>query len=124
MKSVYDLLGADFQCEQCGRRHSIGVGELVLSEEAISRLPEVCSRYVAGRRVGLVADQRTHLAAGELAFLELAGAGFPVVDYLIADPSSGHWPFCDDLTRDRLERELGECDLLVAVGGGVISDIV
>jgi glycerol-1-phosphate dehydrogenase [NAD(P)+] len=123
MDGVEGLLGADFQCEACSRRHAVTLREWVYGQEALARLPEVCGRHGRGRRVHVMSDARTHKAAGHEALSRLVGAGFHVSSSIVPDPATGRSPSCDDKTKTRAQAEIPPCDLLVAVGSGVINDL-
>jgi len=116
------IYGTTFACE-CGRTHSVRPGEAIYAADALERLPGVCARHAPGRRCAVLMDARTRAAAGREAAEALAAAGWRVTELLVADPPAGAVPACDDLTKAALAPRLGEVDLLVPVGSGVISDL-
>ncbi|MCK5805591.1 MAG: iron-containing alcohol dehydrogenase, partial [Lentisphaeria bacterium] len=125
MSTVSDLLGADFVCEQCGQRHKTRLKHLLFSRDALEHLPMLCREFAGvGGEITLVADTRTFSACGETAGEILANAGFRVRPVIIPDPESGGLPVCDDCTRAMLEPRLGEPSMFLAVGSGVINDMV
>ena len=138
-----DLFGSTFQCD-CGRTHTITPREIVYADDAIARLPDLASRAAAGadrsavrrssaeahakpsrsiRRVAVLTDVRTRAAAGEKAVKTLRAAGWRVTEIRVPDPAPGKSPVCDDLTRAAIEPEVGEADLILPVGAGVLSDL-
>jgi glycerol-1-phosphate dehydrogenase [NAD(P)+] len=123
MSDLYRLLGADFVCEQCGRRHAVNVRHVVYADDALEQMPELCASLTPGRRVRLLADSRTYDAAGASAHRALTSAGFRVADLIVPDPAPDHEPVCDDITRAWVEQQIDEPDLFVAVGSGVINDL-
>jgi len=68
-------------------------------------------------------DIRTREAAGRLAAAALAEAGWKVAEIVVEDPAEGDSPVCDDLTKCSLAERIGEVDLIVPAGSGVISDL-
>jgi len=72
----------------------------------------------------MLTDARTREAAGNRARQALEDAGFAVAELVLPDPAPGHSPVCDDLTRAWVEERIGDEDLFVAVGSGVINDLV
>lgn len=98
--------------------------EVIYAADAPSQLADVSARAVAGegRRVAMLVDGRTRAVAGDEASEILRGAGWKVEFILVPDPPGGT-PVCDDLTKDALAARLGEPQLVLAVGSGVINDL-
>ena len=119
---IQELLGADFVCDQCGRRHRVTVRDVVVSEDAIEHLPDLCRRHGRADVVHLIADTRTYAAAGATAHGELERHGLTVNAVVIPDPAPGHSPVCDDRTRAWIEERLPRPGLFLAVGSGVVND--
>ncbi len=117
-----DLFGKTFECE-CGMTHRIDPREVCYGDDAFGKLPEVCARAAEGRRVAVLMDVRTRAAAGAEAAAALAGAGWAVEEVLVDDPAPGASPVCDDLTREIVEGRLRGADLILTVGGGVMTDL-
>ena len=116
------IFGETFDCE-CGRTHSIRPHEVVYAPDAIDRVPDVCARCARGRRCAVVMDLRTGEAAGNRAADALDRAGWAVRRIIVDDPPGGGDPVCDEATKAALAEQLGEADLIVPVGSGVISDL-
>lgn len=124
-----DLLGRSFACE-CGKTHTVPVRAVIYADSAIRELPAALARWVFrlspkpdARRITLVADRRTYEAAGRDCEASLTQAGWSVHLICLSDSPHGD-PICDDLTRDGLLHQLPPADMLLAVGSGVISDLV
>ena len=115
------LLDTTFDCE-CGQRHNVPIKHLIYSEEALERLPEILSSFVAGRRIVLVADKRTWDIAGRSAEEVLERAGWSTKHIIVPDDDHGH-PICNDITHDWLRDRLPLADIALAVGCGVINDL-
>ncbi|MBI4861461.1 MAG: iron-containing alcohol dehydrogenase [Candidatus Riflebacteria bacterium] len=122
-----DLYGSRFDCE-CGRTHSIVPELVVLADDAVDRLCQRaldrCPGEAAGRTVVVLDDARTRLAAGDRVAEALGAAGFTVFHEILEDREGGGDPVCDDLTFARLCERLPACRMMVAVGSGVVSDLV
>jgi len=116
-----ELLDTTFECE-CGRSHSVPIRRIVYAEDAIEQLPDVLSPLAEGRRIVLIADQRTWRIAGQRAARTLEEAGWSVRDIVVPDASHGS-PVCDDTTHDWLNGRLPPADIALAVGCGVINDL-
>jgi glycerol-1-phosphate dehydrogenase [NAD(P)+] len=139
------IYGTSFPC-QCGRRHVVRPEEVIYSADAVSRLPEVCAKYVAApaggrRRCAVLMDARTRAAAGERAAAALRAAGWQVNEVMVPDRTDGGLaagppagglgrqgsrprdPVCDDITKAALAARLGAVDLVVPVGSGVVNDL-
>jgi len=117
-----DIYGQTFACE-CGRTHTVQPDEVVYAPDAIERLPEICPRYAGGRRCAVLMDVRTRAAAGLEAAERLEEAGWDARQIVLQDAPDGSEPVCDDVTKLSLAGRLGEVDLVVPVGSGVISDL-
>jgi len=117
-----DLFGKTFDCE-CGKTHTIDPQRVVYGEDVYVRLPDLCARATDGRRVAVVMDVRTRAAAGAEAAAGLAKAGWSVEEVVVEDPAEGISPICDDLTRERVEPRVLQADVVLTVGGGVMTDM-
>jgi len=116
------LFGQTFACE-CGRTHEVRPREVIYAVGSAGRLPEVAERVAPGRRVAVVMDARTREAAGEAVADALADAGRVVRRVVVEDPPGGGDPVCDEATKTALAGQIGEVDLIVPVGSGVVSDL-
>ncbi|MHC4716053.1 MAG: iron-containing alcohol dehydrogenase, partial [Planctomycetota bacterium] len=117
-----DLFGKTFECG-CGRTHGIVPREVVYADDALGQLPAVCARVTPGRSAVMLMDVRTRAAAGAAAAEAMSGAGWRVNALLVEDPAPGGSPVCDDHTMEALAPQLGEPDLVVPVGSGVMNDL-
>jgi len=120
-----DLLGKTFACD-CGRKHTVPVREIIYSESAVNDAGPLFNRHFKGKTATLIADNRTLAVAGQALAGSLANAGFKIITLILPDGKSdkgGKEPVCDDLTLEYVLARLPECDFLIAVGSGVISDL-
>lgn len=116
-----ELLDTTFNCE-CGRSHNVPIKSLIYAEDALERLPKVLESFVNGRRVFLVADQRTWDVAGRHVHEALEQTGWSAHHIIVPDTNYGS-PVCDDVTHDWLNDQLPPADISLAVGCGVINDL-
>jgi len=121
------LYGATFDCT-CGRTHTIEPREMIVADYALDRLPDACARALSadgghGTRAAVLMDARTREVAGSEAADRLRQAGWTVAEHVVADPRPGASPVCDDITKEALDAEIGEVDVFVAVGSGVLNDL-
>ncbi len=116
-----DLLDTTFNCE-CGRSHKVPIRDIIYAEDALERLPKVLESFVDGRRVLIVADQRTWAIVGERARQVLEQTGWSPHHIIVPDTSRGS-PVCDDTTYGWLNDQLPPTDIALAVGCGVINDL-
>ena len=124
MKSVDRYVSTAADCSACGRHHQVRVREVRLADSAIAALPETIARLGLEREAVVVCDARTRAAAGADVLRAFGAAGGRHRDVLIPDPPAGGSPVCDDQTRDALRLRLPGTGLLVAVGAGVVNDLV
>jgi len=116
------IFGKTFDCE-CGKRHAVEPREIVYDADAINLLPAVCARATKGRRVVLIMDARTRHVGGRDAASILRAADWLVSEIVVPDRGGGERPVCDDRTKEWLENQAEETDLMLAVGSGVLSDL-
>lgn len=122
MGADLSIFGRTFLCE-CGKTHKVEPREVLYADGAASRMPEICSRATQGRRAAVLMDTRTAAVAGRDVFRALSGSGWSATELVVPDPTPGHSPICDDLTKETLAARMGETDLIVPVGGGVVTDL-
>ena len=111
----------NFQKEACAcqREHKVALLDAVIEKGAISKLPDCISR-LRGKKVFLLADANTFGAAGEKVCAVLENNGIPYAKYVFP---------MGEIEPD--ERAVGSavmhfdksCDLIIAIGSGVINDI-
>jgi len=116
------LPGATFSCS-CGKKHHVPTEKCIYGPAVLDQLVSIVREFSPGKRIVVVDDVRTRLVAGENVFELLGKGGFDVAHYLVVD-RNGESPRADDHTKDRLLHELPEADLYLAVGSGVINDLV
>ena len=108
----------DTRCE-CGKIHDFCIDDIIVENGAINRVAEVVSRYHV-KKVFVLADKNTYEVAGEQICGCLSKANIAVSKYVFK---------VDVLEPD--EYAVGSatmgfdssCDMIVAVGSGVINDI-
>jgi glycerol-1-phosphate dehydrogenase [NAD(P)+] len=106
------------QC-RCGKAHALQTRRIILDNGALDRLPELLeNRYGSRMKTWVLSDEHTERAAGQrckqlLSRSSSAGTVLPSTPRLRTTP---------EVTR-RLCEQAGSADLILAVGGGTISDI-
>lgn len=119
MEYTLDWLMANdgFLCD-CGKRHYGLLKDCIIGENALAKVPEMVRKY-SGKHPFVLCDRETYAAAGEKVCALLTEAGIPFTLHIISRTK----PAPD-------ERIVGEavmfcdakCDIVIAVGGGVIND--
>jgi len=117
-----ELLGCSFSC-QCGKLHAVPTERFVYRAGALEELVPMLRKDYPGERVMVVADVRTRDAAGERVVQLLGRQGVDVVAMIVPD-RHGEPPHADDITKDSLLGETATAGVLIAVGSGVINDLV
>ncbi len=116
------LLGASFDCV-CGRHHTVPTRDFAYREGAFVSIPTIVRSIIKTGTCLLIADSRTYEAAGREAFNQLKSNNIETTCFIVPDPKSGS-PVADDHTRDLILEKTGPADLYIAVGSGVINDLV
>jgi glycerol-1-phosphate dehydrogenase [NAD(P)+] len=117
-----DLLATSFDCG-CGKRHVVPTEHLVYREDAYDCMSDILKNLVTGRRWLIVADKRTYQAAGLAVETALEKAGAQLSRFIIAD-NDGESPAADDVTMKQVRELAPQTDLYIAVGSGVVNDLV
>ncbi len=102
----------------CGRDHTLSTRDFVIEEDAYRRFPSLLKKLGAGKRVLAVYDSNTWAAAHEKIKAHLPG-----IQIHILEGSSIH---ADESRVDEITGVIKTLspDILLAVGGGVVCDIV
>ena len=102
----------------CGKVHDHGI-HLEIGAGVIAKLPQIIADR-KGKRVFVLSDANTYRAAGQQVCCLLEQAGIPFVSYsydkLMPEPDEGS-------VGSAVMHYDSTCDLIVAVGSGVINDI-
>lgn len=117
-----EWFGKTSQCP-CGKTHVIEPSTVIYAEDALDRLASVLKEHVPSRRVAVLMDARTQVAAGAEAVRLLENGGWTAEEIVLPDPAPEHSPVCDDTTLAWLQGETPAVAGVVAVGGGVVSDL-
>ena len=120
--AIMELLGSSFDCE-CGKRHTVPVEEMHYTENGFEAIPALIKRFGGAGRCLLVADTRTYRVAGEELEKILESEGVRSNCFIVPD-LEGESPAADDRTKDVLLQESAGTDLYIALGSGVINDLV
>ena len=106
------LSGVD--CE-CGKHHSCSIEKVYIEKGAVSRLTELCAGY---KKAIIVADENTYAAGGEKVIAALSDKEITKV---VFDGKTVLIP--DERAIDRVNASLGNSEIIIALGSGVIQDL-
>ncbi len=117
--TIQELIEKPYDCS-CGMTHDVALEKVVIERGAIEKVPAVV-RELGGTKPFVLCDKNTYAVAGEKVMALLQAAG--MAPHLHIIHAQG------DLAPD--ETSVGsavmgwnrECDLIVAVGSGVLNDI-
>ncbi|MBD3316668.1 MAG: iron-containing alcohol dehydrogenase [Chitinivibrionales bacterium] len=116
-----EMYGTTIHCE-CGRSHHVTPDRVMYGEDASEQFPAALAKLTTGRRVIVIMDENTREVAGANTADDLRRERWDVREIVI--PASGHGlPVCDDHTHSWLAERVGEIDVIVSVGGGVLCDL-
>ena len=100
---------------RCGRFHRCDIGYVNIGKGAISSLTELCANY---QQILIVADENTFAAAGAKVMAALSGKQ---TDTVLFSGKTILIPNEDAV--DAVNARLGQSDLIVGIGSGVIQDL-
>ena len=102
----------------CGKVHASDLEKLILGKDALASLPEEIVR-MGCKKVFVLADVHTYAAAGERVIALLEGAGISYAQYVYSQS-----PEPNEAAVGAAVMHFDKtCDLVLAVGSGVIGDI-
>ena len=116
------LLGATFACD-CGKTHSVPTAHFLYDEHSFDRLAELVQEYGSGGACLIIADTRTYEVAGKDVEDMLCRHNLKTDCFIVPDVN-GESPVANDATKDMLLQQASPTDLYLAVGSGVINDLV
>ena len=99
----------------CGKFHSCDIEYVSVREGAIAELCDLCKEY---KEILIVADGNTFAAAGEKTLTALEGKK---ITQVIFDGDELLIP--DERAIDAVTEKLGNCDVIIGIGSGVIQDL-
>lgn len=103
-----------FDCE-CGKHHSCDIKYVYIESGAITHLSKICQSF---NNILLVADENTYGAAGDLTVKALDGKK---INKVIFSGKEILVPNEDAI--DTVTKALGDTEMIVAIGSGVIQDL-
>ncbi len=103
----------------CGKKHFASVDKIIVESGAINKLPDLIKEYGA-KKPFILADKNTFAVAGEKVLSALNEGGFTFSKYVFNQ--SALEPD-ENAVGSAVMHFDNSCDLVVAVGSGVINDI-
>ena len=105
-------------CE-CGKMHRVDIDEILIGKGVVNKLPELVKKYGANKPF-VLADKNTFAVAGDLVCKILHDNGVDFTKYVF----SGEQMEPNEETVGSVVMHYdASCDLIIAVGSGVINDI-
>ncbi len=108
----------EFLCD-CGKVHKTQVDDVIVEKGAVERVPEVIARYQA-KKAFILADENTYKAAGKKVCTILEKSGIMYSEFVFLGKSPEPDEFAVGSCMMHYD---SSCDIIVAVGSGVINDI-
>lgn len=104
----------------CGRKHEIVVDDIIIDSGAIEQLPDILKRpnYVDKKSLVMICDENTYEAAGKQ-----VEAIVPGLKKIVLNPENLHANEHGVEAAKKGLDQIGEVDLMIAVGSGTIHDI-
>ena len=115
MEKLYAMNGTPCAC---GKPHRFAA-DVVIGKGVIAQIPEYIKKY-GGTRAFVLSDKNTYTAAGEQVCAVLDGACIPYSGYSF--PSGALEPDETSVGSAVMHYDIS-CDMIVAVGSGVINDV-
>ncbi|MCQ2433228.1 MAG: sn-glycerol-1-phosphate dehydrogenase [Clostridia bacterium] len=109
---------AGFDCPACGKHHTGKLTDCRIGRGALDALPELIRKF-GGTNAFVLCDEDTHRAAGEAVLSILENAGIPHTEHII---TRTHPAPDERIVGEAVMHCPAACDIVIAVGGGVIND--
>lgn len=107
-----------FVCPACGKRHFGGLSDCVIGKGAIKKVPEYIRKF-GGSKAFVLCDTKTYNAAGKAVADALDEASISYSMHII----KREHPSPDErIVGEAMMFCPADCDIIIAVGGGVIND--
>lgn len=107
-----------FSCE-CGKEHNAFIDDFIVEKNAISRLADFIKKY-KGTKAFILADKNTYRAGGEKAVAILEENDIPYSKYVFTQDNLAP---NESAVGSAIMHYDKKCDIIIAVGSGVINDI-
>ena len=104
---------------KCGKKHINPVDELVVGKGVINKLPLLVQKYNA-KKAFIIADVNTYAVAGEIVTKLLKENDIEYSEYIFKDT---HLEPDEYAVGSAVMHFNNKCDVIIAVGSGVINDI-
>ena len=104
----------------CGRKHEIVVDDIIIDIGAINHLPEILKRpaYADKKSLVMICDENTYEAAGKQ-----VEALVPGLKKIVLNPDNLHANEHGVEAAKKGLDEIGDVDMMIAVGSGTVHDI-
>lgn len=103
----------------CGKIHPIIETEIIAEKNATAKIPDIIKR-LGGSKVFLLADKNTQKAAGNAVVTVLCDNKIPYSEYVFG---SDFLEPDEQAVGEAVMRYDNSCDIILAIGSGVINDI-
>ncbi len=107
----------------CGRVHNVPIKEVVIEEDAFSRIPELIKQVSEEKKVYVVNDKNTKAAAGDKVQSVLKKAGFEVKEILLKEKEGDDHLVPDPDAIFGVLAGVDDDGYILAVGSGSINDL-
>ena len=104
---------------KCGKEHKSSINEVIIKSGAIKEIPELIGKYGSVRPF-ILADENTYKAAGEAVCCILESKNINFSKYIFNKPNVA--PDENSVGSVCMHYD-NDCDMIIAVGSGVINDI-
>lgn len=102
----------------CGRYHTAQIDDVIVGKGVIKQLPEILDRYEA-KKPFILSDLNTYEAAGKAVCQVLENAGIPYTSYVFPQQVL---PPNENTVGSAILHFDNACDMVIAVGSGVLND--
>ncbi|MBF0106979.1 MAG: iron-containing alcohol dehydrogenase, partial [Deltaproteobacteria bacterium] len=96
---------------------------IVYDDTAFEQLVQTVKLHALTDPVQVICDARTFKVAGQRTEATLLSAGVDAKTFIVPD-QNGKSPICDETTKNTLNNSLPKTAVMIAVGSGVINDLV
>ncbi|MFB3897186.1 MAG: iron-containing alcohol dehydrogenase [bacterium] len=119
---IYKVLGKSFRCKYCGRTHLIPTKKVLMEENALIKLPRFIGSLIPkANTILLLADEITFQVAGETC-TQLLKDKYRVVSTILT-PRKYPTVHAESIYFSSIRRKAQDCDIILTIGTGSITDM-
>jgi len=122
MNNIKNILSGKLINPVTGKKIIVPIKEIHIESDVLHKIPAFCKAQGLGKKIAIVSDENTHIAAGAEVERMLAGESYEVFS-IVLDGEGRNNVKADGDNVEMLKQYSSVVDVVIAVGSGTISDL-